>query len=267
MKPNYLFLGIFLHILPGLYAADNLRMGDMRSIAMGGATSAMFNPAMIALREERSIRINYFNRYAMKELATINGSIYLPDNTLSTGVDISSFGYDAYRENLFRLLTAKRLNERWTVGVSIQYALLQTELFEEQPAQLAADAGVTFAPVDNLLTTLSIINFPSASFGHEGLQRMEFMYYMIQAGFQWEVINSMFISATLSTGEDNGAGGSMGIEYVAFDAFSIRAGVKTSPMLPSFGCGYRFAGFSADVAAVYHPVLGVSAGLGVVFFF
>jgi hypothetical protein len=250
-----------------LYAADNLRMGDIRSIAMGGSASALFNPALIAVSEERSIRLNYFNRYALKELATINGSIYLPNDMLSTGVDISSFGYDAYRENLFRLLTAKRLNERWALGVSIQYAFLQTELFEEQPAQLSADIGLTFAPVDNLLTSLLIMNFPSASFGHETIEKMEFMHHLIQAGFQWEVINSMFISATLQTGEGAHAGGSLGIEYVAFDAFSIRAGVKASPMLPSFGFGYRFSGFGMDVAAVYHPVLGVSTGLGISFFF
>jgi hypothetical protein len=242
-------------------------MGDIRSIGMGETASALFNPALIALSEKNSIRMNYFNRYALRELGTINGSLYLPNDMLSMGVDVSSFGYDAYRESMFRLLTAKRLNERWTLGISIQYAFLQTELFEEQPAQLSADMGLTYSPVDNLLINLLIINFPSASFGYEYIEKMEFMHYLIQAGFQWEVINSMFISAALSTGEAYTVGGSLGVEYVAFDDFSIRAGVKGAPMLPSFGFGYRFSDFSVDVAAVYHPVLGISTGVGISFSF
>ncbi|MDR1555715.1 MAG: hypothetical protein LBS88_01620 [Tannerellaceae bacterium] len=270
MRPNLLFILIFLHLLPGLYAADNLRIGSMRSIGMGGneaTSSALFNPSLIALAGHYTVGINYFNRYALKELGTINGSLYLPNDMLPLGVDVASFGYDAYRESMFRFLMAKRLNPRWILGISIQYALLQTELFEEQPAQLSADLGLTYAPLDNLLTSLLIINFPSASFGNESTEKKVLMYYLIQAGFQWQVFNHTFISATLETGETHAIGGSLGLEYIAFDDFSIRAGVKGAPLLPSFGFGYRFSAFSIDVAAVYHLLLGVSTGVSVSFSF
>jgi hypothetical protein len=271
MTPKRLFiLTILLPLFPGLHAVDNLRTADVRSIAIGGnevTASTLFNPSLLALSDRRTVGIHYFNRYGLKELATAAGSLYLPNGLLPIGADISSFGYDAYRESMFRLSTAKRLDARWTLGVSVRYALLQTELFEEQPAQLSADVGLTYAPVDNLLTGLLITNFPSAVFGDKLTGKKEFMYYMIQAGFQWEVMNSLFISAALATGEARTIDGSLGLEYVTFGDFSIRAGVKGAPLLPSFGFGYRFLSFHVDVAAVYHPVLGVSTGAGLLFSF
>jgi hypothetical protein len=263
-------LTFFLYLFSDLYAVDNLRIGDIRSIAIGGneaTVSALFNPSIIALSDRRTVRINYFNRYALKELGTVSGSLYLPNDLLPIGIDVSSFGYDAYRESMFRLLAAKRLNSRWTLGVSIQYAFLQTELFEEQPAQLSADVGLTCTPVENLLISLLIINSPSVSFNNELTGEKEFMSYLMQAGFQWEVINSMFVSAALETGKLHAIGGSLGFEYVVSSDFAIRAGIRGVPLLPSFGFGYRFLGFNADVAAVYHPILGVSTGMGLSFSF
>ncbi|MDR2809187.1 MAG: hypothetical protein LBB84_01350 [Tannerellaceae bacterium] len=270
MKPNLLLILIFFHLYPSLYATNNLRIGDIRTIGMGGneaTASAAFNPSLIALYGQKTLCINYFNRYGLKELGSVGGSFYLPGETLSLGGDIFSFGYDAYRESMFRFLTAKRLTTHWALGVSIQYALLETELYEERPAQLSVDVGLTHIPVDNLLIGLSITNFPSVNLGDKSTGKKEFMYYSIQAGFQWEVINRMFISGALSTGEESAIGGSLGLEYVAFRDFCIRAGVKGSPLLPSFGFGYAFSSFHIDVAAVYHPVLGTSTGIGLSFSF
>jgi hypothetical protein len=271
IKSNLLCFIVWLIDPFYLSAADNLRIGDMRSVALGGnevTTSALFNPALIAFSEKRSIHVNYYNRFALKELGTVSGSFFLPNNVLSMGGHISSFGYDAYRESLFRLLLGKQLSERWTLGVSVQCSLLQTELFEEsQPTQLSTDIGLTYSPVDKLLIGLLIMNYPSVSIGVESAEKMGFMHCLIQAGFKWQVMNRVFISATIVGAEERTIGGSLGIEYQAFDDFSIRAGVKGSPMLPSFGCGYRFSCFTVDAAAVYHPILGISTGVGLSFSF
>ncbi|MDR2388279.1 MAG: hypothetical protein LBD89_00630 [Tannerellaceae bacterium] len=270
MKPNLLLLLISFHLYPPIYAIDNLRTGDARSIGMGGneaTASPVFNPALITLYERNTLRINCFNRYALKELGSMNANLYLPGKTLSVGGDVASFGYDAYRESMFRFFMAKPLTKQWNLGISVQCALLQTELYEEQPTQLSVDVGLTYIPVDKLLTGLLITNCPSVSFGGKSAEKKEFMYYMIQAGFQWELINNVFISGALSTGEDYVAAGSLGFEYVAFQDFCLRAGLRSAPMLPSFGFGYAFSNFHVDVAAVYHTVLGISTGLGLSYSF
>lgn len=270
MRPNLLCILLLQQVSVCLFANNNLRLADVRSMGMTGnevVHSVLFNPALVALPTGKSVQFNYFNRYGLKELATVNGSFYYPNEALSAGFDYSSFGYDAYRESLFRLSLGKQLGRGWIVGISFQYALLQTELFEEQPACLSTDIGILYSPVDNLLIGMLIMNLPSVSIGDKSVEIEDFTFYTIQTGFQWEIINNMFISATIENNKDDVFTAGFGLEYIPFDSFSIRAGVGGKPFLPSFGVGYSFSRFTVNAAAVYHSILGISSGLGLIFSF
>lgn len=249
-----------------LRAVDNLRLPDMRSVAMGGngaTQSVLFNPSLVALSSDKSIHIEYINRYLVKELGTIGMTFQYPNTLLSTGVNITSFGYDKYRESLFRLFMGKQLNDKWTLGLAVEYAMLQTELFQSQTGHLSIDIGATFIPVDKLLVGMLIMNFPSVSVGKLNTDRKDFIGYFLQIGFQWEVINHLLIVGSLATNKENPVIGNLGMEYTAFDSFSLRAGIQTNPFLPSLGIGYAFSLFKIDVGTIYHSLLGVSTGVGI----
>ncbi|MDR1403866.1 MAG: hypothetical protein LBJ60_09250 [Tannerellaceae bacterium] len=269
---NCLCLLIPLFFYPYIHvrAVNNLRVADVRSIGMGGnegVSSALFNPSLIALHANNRVCMNYFNRYGLKELGAFSGSLYLPSSILSFGADFSTFGYDAYRESQLRLLSAKQLNGQWTLGVGFQYAFLQTELFEDKTGQLSTDIGLTFAPVDELLIGVLIMNLPSVQLGDKSVEVKDFKTYFIQIGVNWEVINHVFIVCTVENNGEQVATGAAGIEYQPFTDFSIRTGIKGNPLLPSLGIGYCFSPFTVDAAIVYHPVLGMSSGIGLQFAF
>ena len=66
-----LILSLLSGVFPCLYAVNNLRLPDMRSVGMGecGITqSFLFNPALIGRESYKNLDINYFNRYGLKEL-------------------------------------------------------------------------------------------------------------------------------------------------------------------------------------------------------
>lgn len=252
-----------------LYAVDNLRLPDIRSVGMGynGVTqSLLFNPSLIA-DSNKKICVNYYNRYALKELGTLNMSCYYPNSFLSTGIDILSFGYDSYRESLFRLSFGKKLSNKWSLGISIQYSLLQTEMLENSLSRISADMGITFHPVDKLLIGLLIMNFPSFTIDNENIEIEDFINYYFQLGFQWKIINNLLIAGTVETSNDFSVDLNLGIEYNIYESFRIRAGIKEPSFLPTAGIGYSFSKFIVDVAAVYHPVLGVNTGIGFSFSF
>lgn len=262
--------GVMFLLFINIYAVDNLRLPDMRSLGMGGngvTQSVWFNPALVALHADKVVHIEYFNRYGIKELGTVGIGFVCPNPLLPVGVTISSFGYDKYRETLFRVSAAKQLNQRWSIGISCQCALLQTELVEEVPKHLSTDVGVLFAPVDKLLIGMLIMNFPSVSIHKDITEIKDFTGYSVQIGFQWEVINSLLIVGTVESNEAHTLAGNAGIEYAPFKDFRIRAGLQTTPLLPTLGVGYRLSSFMIDVATVYHPVLGISTGLGLSYSF
>ena len=257
---------LFLHA----GATDNLRIPDLRTLSIGGGgvtETSLFNPAILATKTQSKLYASYYNRYSVSELATVSGGFHYLNNIMPIGVDITSFGYDEYRESLFRMSMSKQIARQWTIGVAVQYTMLQSELFEESSGRISADIGLTFRPVENVLTGLSILHAPSIKTGDKNIENKHIAPYSIHIGFNWEVINTMFITGSLSNCEENSVAGSFGLEYMPFDNFKIRAGIKSSPLMPSFGVGYRLSGIDIDAGMIYHSVLGVSMGCGLSYSF
>jgi len=266
MKIHALTTLLFLFYFNSAYvlASDNLRIPDIRSLGTGGngvTQTSFFNPSLIALAGKKNFQIHYYNKYLIKELGTVTGSFLCPNSFLPIGIHISSFGYDDYRESMIRISAAKLLNEKWTLGIGLHYSFLQTALFDERPARLSTDIGCSFLPIDNLLIGLLIMNFPSVSIGDKRTDINDFMEYNIQTGIEWKVINTVSIISSISRNKKH-FNGSLGIEYMPVKDFYLRCGVQADPLLPSLGIGYDFSLFSMDVVGVYHPVLGISSGLG-----
>lgn len=257
-------------VFPCLYAVNNLRLPDMRSVGMGECAvnqSFLFNPALLGRASHKSIDINYFNRYGLKELGTVGFSFSYPNHSLPVGVNISSFGYDQYRESMFRLSVGKSLHEKWHIGISIQYSIVQTELVAVCPQYLSTDVGIVYLPVEKLLIGMLIMDFPSVAIKKEEIEKESFIGYSLQIGFQWEVINSLLIVGNVETNAYTTLTGSIGLEYQLYKCFYLRAGMKATPLLPTIGVGYCFSRFTIDAATVYHPVLGVSTGIGLKYSF
>jgi len=253
-----------------VHATDNLRIPDIRTLGMGGigtAHSALFNPALLAIRTESELRLDYYNRYSLKELGTVSGGLCFHNELLPMALHIASFGYDAYRESMFRFSVGKQLNMKLALGIGVQYALLQSELFETGASRLSTDIGVSFRVVDNWLITASVINFPSIIINSENIDSERIATWAAEVGVNWNVLNNLLITGGVMRNRETPIGASIGMEYRPFPDFHLRAGLKSAPFRPSLGIGYRLAAFSADVVMIYHQVLGISTGLGLSYTF
>ncbi len=251
-------------------AIDNLRIPDLRTLSLGGGGATetpLCNPALLALRTQNRLYVNYYNRYSVSELATVSGGFYYRNNIIPTGIEITSFGYDEYRESLFRLSMSKQIAEKWSLGVAFQYTFLQSELFEESSGRISADIGFSYRPVENVLTGLSILHFPSVKTGDKNVDNKHIASYSVLFGCNWDIANTVLITGSLEHSEEETITGSFGMEYKPFDDFKIRTGIRTAPLRPALGIGYHIAGFDADIGMVYHAVLGISTGIGIAFSF
>ncbi len=269
MKYRLLLSGA-LFLFFSFLRAENLRFPDVRACALGEngvMLSAAFNPALIPLSSEKSVELSYINRYMLKELGTVSASFQYPNDKLSTGVFVSSFGYEEYRETLFRLAVGKKLGEHWALGIGFQYSFIQSVAWEHIPSRLSTDIGVFYIPVDKLSVGLLIKDFPSVKMNLQTLDLDSFESFNIQVGFQYEVINNALIALYAGIDQKYRIIGGLGLEYVFKDCFYLRGGVKISPLLPTLGIGYQLKRFRLDVSTMYHSVLGISLAAGLSFHF
>ena len=251
-------------------AIDNLRIPDLRTLSIGGGgvtETPLYNPALLATLTQHKLYANYYNRYSVSELATVCGGLYFVNDILPAGFEITSFGYDEYRESLFRFSLGKRFAKNWTIGVAVQYMLLQSLLFEENSGRISSDVGITYKPVENLLIGLSVLHLPSVKVGDKNVDNKHIAPSIIQAGFNWRITNMVLITGSAEHFEKETVSGSFGMEYMPFDNFKLRAGLRSSPLKPSFGIGYQFDNLHFDAGFLYHSVLGISMGFGVSFNF
>lgn len=258
----FIFSALFTTV--NVSVADNLRLPDMRSIGTGGngvIQTPFINPAVLPIRKERSCYFHYYNPYGLQELGTVSGSFHYPNRWLSAGVQFSSFGYEAYRKTMFRLVSGKQLGERWSLGIGVQYVTLQTELYDEQQSRLSTDIGVLFTASDHWQMGVAVLHAPSVSLGDKAADSKQLTPFSFHTGFGWKIIDPMTLLGSVIATKEN-IRVETGIEYTLFDAFFIRAGIRTDPLLPSFGLGYTYSLFTIDVAAVSHPVLGMQTGIG-----
>ena len=265
MKRTTVLIFLFALLYLPARATDNLRIPDLRTLSIGGSgvtEISLFNPAILGIKSQSKLYASYYNRYSVSELATVSGGFYYANDIIPAGIDITSFGYDEYRESFFRFSMGKQIAHQWAVGIAIQYVMLQSELFEENSGRISADVGLTYQPVENVLTGLSILHLPSVKVGDKSVENSHIAPYSIQLGFNWEVTNTMLITGSISNCKEHPVTGSFGMEYMPFGDFKIRAGIKSSPLMPSFGVGYHIAGIEIDTGMIYHSVLGVSMGIG-----
>lgn len=265
MKTKLTLLLLLLSVFVHTKGADNLRRADTRALGLGASWavySLMYNPSLTAFYAHRQVRADYFDPYGMKELGTLSAGLSMPNRILPFGVQIASFGYEKYRESMFRISVAKRLSGIWSLGASVQYALLQSELFEESGGRLSADLGVTLRPADTWLFGLSVIHFPAVSVGSDEVNDVHMTPLMIVSGVRYVLEEDFELSVGAAYRKEEPFLLSVGMEYTPFTDFQLRAGVKSAPFSPSLGVSYSFIGMTLDTVLYYHPVLGTSLGIG-----
>ena len=169
-------------------ASDHLFYPDLRMMGMGGfqvTQSQYVNPALLPVLEERTIHLGCYDSYGLRELMTMGAACSYPNPWLSAGLDVASFGYDAYRESQARLSLAKALGKGWSLGVAFRYRFLQSELETAHVSALSTDVGVVCQPVDNLLIGLLIQQWASGELAKREVDYQCVFYYGVKMGFDY----------------------------------------------------------------------------------
>jgi hypothetical protein len=265
---SFLWIITFVYFSSSLFAKNYLRLPDTRSIGIGGngvTQSALLNPAVVELLADKSVELNYFNLYGLEELSSINISFNNPNPYFSFAFNISSFGYDEYRDSMFRLSFGKALSDKWALGVSAQCLLLQTLICEEDVKRLSADVGVLYFPVENVLIGLLISDITSVRLTDENPNVKRLKYCSIHLGIQYYVSNVLLITASARYENEESVVAAFGLEYIPYDNFSIRAGIQSTS--PAFGVGYKFSAFTVNAAFVYNSIIGINSGVGIAYSF
>lgn len=246
---------------------DFLGFNSARSASMGQCASVLpgyANPASLSAGRQRHISFDYSNRYWLKALSTYSLSAGLPGRWLDMSLYISRFGMSAYNENKLSVSASKQLGSTLSLGIRINYILVQMAEAENVHA-VTVDAGLMYEPAENLCLAAVVYN-PFRRGVVKG-DRTEKLPQAVAAGVSYRFLGRMLVAAEVYKESRRGPSYRFGAEYEPVDMFVIRAGLSSSPFVPTAGIGLRLGAFDVDLAFAGQASLGPVVCSGLTFRF
>ncbi|GAP71540.1 hypothetical protein SAMD00024442_136_1 [Candidatus Symbiothrix dinenymphae] len=238
-------------------AAEEWQTPDVRSFSLGdlhALSDAMHNPAQMAIAGKREAGLSVLNRFQMSELNT--GTLYakLPNQWLDVGAKVSVFGYSDYQLTQVQAGFAKQIFADFAIGVNGTVANENSILEEASTTFFTTGIGIYWhfnnqfdwaLLVENVLNTLP--DNPIKIFGGCNYKPIEFASIALEGSYD----------------KTNHFNLSIGLEYEILKQFILRSGVTTDTGTPSFGIGYRWSRWQADIGFALHPELGTNSMIGI----
>jgi hypothetical protein len=260
-----------MYFISCVHASDNYPSGA-RSQAMANSTvtiadawSAFHNQAALAWIDRISLGASYDNRFLISNLSTKGFVFALPLKAGTFALSGDVFGYSQYNEKKAGLAFAKKLAERFSAGVQLDY--LNTFInddFYGSRTTFAVEAGLLAEPLKNLLVGFHVYNLSRSRLADYADEKVPTIFRL---GVSYKFSEKVFWSIEEEKDIDQKAVFKSGLEYRVVDALYLRGGISTNPTLFSFGFGLKYSGLMLDLASTYHQVLGFSPAVSLTYQF
>lgn len=241
-----------------IFAGEIFDFTDIRSISMGRSFAAICspgNPSSYSFSEKSVISLNYINRFGMKELSTYSCFANYNNSILNVGAYISRFGMSSYNENKFSLYFHRRLSEYISLGVRINYLLWQMHYRKDNVNAITADVGMLIKPTEKL-TIGVVINNPVKKGIITG-ESIDKLPVMIASGISYEPLSTVLLTCEVEKNLSEDIYVKFGAEYKPIPEIAVRLGFYATPLIPTFGLGIELKGFTLNIGAKYHNMLGL----------
>jgi len=263
MKHFLLTVGLFIVCSSCLFAADNYPVGA-RSAGLANASvtfsdvwSSFHNQAGLAFLKNTEAGAYFENKFFLSDLSVKGFSLGIPTTKAGTfALSATLFGGSLYNEKKAGIGYAKKLGEKFSAGVQLDY--LSTFIAEDYGSRssFVVEAGLLAEPVKNLKIGIHIFNPNRAKLAEYADERIP---TIMRLGASYTFSEKVLLCAEEEKDIDQSSVFKAGLEYHVAEVLFIRGGIATNPSLSTFGFGLKInKQFMVDMAASWHQQLGFS---------
>lgn len=242
--------------------SENYPVGA-RSAAMANSTvmtydvwSVYHNQAGLAYLNNIYAGTYFENRFNIAELGVKSFAFVLPTKTGNFGASVTHFGYSKYNESKFGLAYARKLSEKFSVGLQFDY--LNTYVGDEygNKGTFVFELGLMAEPVKNLIIGAHVYNPTRSKFAAYQDERVPTIF---RFGIGYKFSDKVLLTIETDKELDYKPTYKTGIEYHFLKNLYLRTGISANPNQNFFGIGYVFKRFSFDIAFSTHEVLPMTS--------
>jgi hypothetical protein len=225
--------------------------------------SFISNQASLAQLKNTAAGVYGERRYMLSEINNYHAAIGLPTHSGNFGLKARYSGFSDYNETQIGLAYARKLGSKVDVGVQFNYNGIGIAGYGNASA-ISFEAGGVFHISDKLHTGFHIDNPVGGKFGKDQPEKLPSVY---TAGIGYDASEKFFFSAEIIKEEDQPVNVNTGLQYRFIPQLMARAGMSSATSSAWIGVGLTFKSFRLDITTSYHPQLGLSPGLLLIFNF
>jgi hypothetical protein len=230
---------------------------DASTIGAGG-TNILYE-----MNPRPGLSLHYIMPFQLNELSVrkLEAEFPVKQNIFATGLGQS--GDQVFQETMLTFGAARNLSN--TVYLKVSGIIYNIRTHNEKNGNaIMSDILCLYQPIESLIIGSHLFN-PTGSV-IEGQARD---YHLCQAfylgGAFWPTGNlKMIIETEKIIGEEASLHG--GIEYTIMEALTIRLGLSGKPFITTWGLGGKFNKITCSIGGNNHPVLGITSGISVKYF-
>jgi hypothetical protein len=201
-------------------------------------------------------------QYGLKELTLYMVTAALPVSSGGIGIAMQYSGFTDFNESQVALAYGKNLG-RVSVGIQCNYNMLHIAGYGNDAA-IGVEVGSQWQITPRVVTGIHMVNPVGGWFRNSPDEKLAAIY---QLGAGYEVSQQLFMSAEVSKEEDRPVNVQAGLQYnVMLNRLFVRMGLATATTSPYVGMGWQWKNCRADISLRYHPQLGLSPGLLLLFY-
>ncbi|MDB5205108.1 MAG: hypothetical protein JWR72_183 [Flavisolibacter sp.] len=213
------------------------------------------NAASLAGVKNFSAGIYSERRFMLQELSSYSFAVALPVSAGSFGLRGDYSGGNLYNETDLALAYARKLGTKVDVGVQFHYFSMKAASYGTASA-VTFDVGAIFHLTEQVQTGVHVYNPLGMQIGKE--EKLPAVY---TAGIGYDASSQLFVGAEVQKVEDQPLTVNAGLQYVFADKLIARGGISSATSVYYIGFGVKLKSFQLDITASFHPYLGVTPGL------
>ena len=215
------------------------------------------NQASLAQMKNASAGVYGERRFLLDELSLYQLAVGVPTKSGNFGVKAGYYGFSDYNESQIGLAYARKLGPKVDVGVQFNYNGIQISSYGNSSA-INFELGAVLHLTEKLHTGVHAYNPVGGKFGKNQEEKLASVY---TAGLGYEASEKFFVSAEIEKEENQPVNVNAGMQYKFLPQLMARVGIATNTSNVYAGVGLSLKSFRLDIVAGYHPQLGVTPGL------
>ncbi len=224
------------------------------------AFSTMANQAALARLPAAGGGVYAEKRFLQEKLNSYSAIVALPAGTGGWSLSAHYLGSGEYNESQIGIGYGKKLG-RVDLGVQINYAMMQAAGYGTD-GTVIVEIGTIWHITGKAHAGIHIYNPSGGKYGKQETEKMAWQY---KAGGGYEVSENVLVSADIIKQEDKAVNVQVGMQYTVHNRLLLRAGIATAATTPWLGAGWTWKNVRVDITGTYHPQLGVTPGLLLLF--